>query len=153
MNTPQKTTSTTSLIDPDQITLGPESKPRTFLPRAALLRLAIIVNSLADAPNLDLPLEEVRSAAREGRLLPLLIDFSGRHPDFAFLQSPPGTFDEVNSALRDSAVILSGREFQKVGVCRNGYCLALAYVLYAIRERSVQVWPEHIPSHQNPPQN
>jgi hypothetical protein len=49
---------------------------------------------------------------------------------------------ELNTALRTSSRILRGREFLKAGVYRNGYCLALALVLYAIRERSVQVWPE-----------
>jgi hypothetical protein len=74
---------------------------------------------------------------------------SGRLPDFSFLQSPPGTFDEVNSALRDSSVILQGRELSKVGVRHNAYCLALALVFYAIREHSTQLWPEHVPSEQN----
>ena len=127
----------------------PPYRPRIKLPRSALLRLAIIVNSLADSAQSDLPLAEVHAAAREGRLLELLVRHSGRLPDFSFLQSPPGTFDEVNSALRDSSVILQGREFPKVGVRHNGYCLALALVFYAIRERSPQLWPEHVPSEQN----
>ncbi len=37
--------------------------------------------------------------------------------------------------------MLQGREFAKAGVYRNGYCLALALVLYAIRESSPQIWP------------
>jgi len=78
---------------------------------------------------------------RKDAFLSLLAQCAGRRPDYSFLQSPPGTFDELNSALRDSSTILRGREFAKAGVYRNGYCLALALVLYAIRERSVQLWP------------
>ena len=116
---------------------------RTGLRRSALLRLAFIVNSLADSPSeTNLPLPEVHAAAQDGRLLKLLAKYSGRHPDFSFLQSPAGSFDELNSALRDSSTLLHGREFPKAGVKRNGYCLALALVLYAIRERSPQIWPE-----------
>src|SRR5258705_10830707 len=94
---------------------------RTGLRRSALLRLAFIVNSLADSPSeTDLPLPEVHAAAQDGRLLKLLAKYAGRHPDFSFLQSPAGSFDELNSALRDSSTILRGREFTKAGVKRNG---------------------------------
>ena len=123
-------------------TMRPTSK-RTGLRRSALLRLAFIVNSLADSSSeTELPIPAVHAAAQDGRLLQLLAQHSGRHPDFSFLQSPAGSFDELNSALRDSSTILRGREFLKAGVYRNGYCLALALVLYAIRERSPQIWPE-----------
>jgi hypothetical protein len=111
--------------------------------RSTLLKLAFIVNSLADSPSEpDLPLPEVHAAAQEGRLLELLAQYAGRRPDFSFLQSPPGTFNEINSALRDSSTILQGREFLKAGVYRNGFCLALALVLYALRERLPQIWPQ-----------
>ena len=116
----------------------PSAHPRTRLRRSALLKLAFIVNSLADSPSEpDLPLSEVHAAAQEGCLLELLAQYAGRRPDLSFLQSPPGSFDELNSALRLSSTVLQGREFLKAGVYRNGYCLALALVLYAIRERSV----------------
>ena len=110
---------------------------------SALLRLAFIVNSLADSPSQpDLPLLEVHAAAQEGRLLELLAHCAGRRPDFSFLESPTGGLDMLNSALRDSSTTLQGREFAKAGVYRNGYSLALALVLYALRERSPQVWPD-----------
>lgn len=116
---------------------------RSGLRRSALLRLAFIVNSLADSSSeTDLPIPQVHAAAQDGRLLQLLAQYSRRHPDFSFLQSPAGSFDELNSALRDSSTILRGREFLKAGVYRNGYCLVLALVLYALRERFPQVWPE-----------
>ena len=125
---------------------APISRP-SRLRRSALLRLAFIINSLADSPAVPaLPLSEVHAAAQDGSLLELLSQYAGRRPDFSFLQSPPGTFDELNSAIRDSSTILHGREFTKAGVFRNGYCLALALVLYAIRERSPQVWPEPVSS-------
>jgi len=118
--------------------------------RATLLRLAFIVNSLADSPSEpNLPFPEVHAAAQEGRLLELLADYAGRCPDFSFLQSPPGTFDDPNSALRLSSTVLQGKEFAKAGVCRNGYCLALALVLYAIREILPEVWPKPGSSEQN----
>ena len=117
--------------------------------RSTLLRLAFIVNSLADCSSEgDLPFPEVHAAAQEGRLLELLARRSARFFDFSFLKSPDGSFDELNSALRLSSTILRGREFLKAGVCRNGYCLALALVFYAIRERSVDMWPER-PCRQN----
>ena len=117
--------------------------PHSGVRRSTLLKLAFIVNSLADSPSEpDLPLPEVHAAAQEGRLLELLAQYAGRRPDFSFLQSPPGTFNEINSALRDSSTILQGREFLKAGVYRNGFCLALALVLYALRERLPQIWPQ-----------
>jgi hypothetical protein len=127
----------------------PTPQPAATLPngvrRSTLLRLAFIVNSLADSPSEpNLPLPEVHAAAQEGCLLELLTQYAGRCPDFSFLQSPPGTFDELNSALRLSSTVLQGQEFAKAGVYRNGYCLALALVLYAIRERSPQLWPERV---------
>src|ERR1051325_11155926 len=112
---------------------------------ATLLRLAFLVNSMVDCSSEgDLSFPDVRDAAREGRLLELLTQRSGRAYDFSFLQSADGPFDELNSALRDSATILRGAEFVKAGVCRNGYCLALALVLYAVRERFVPMWPDQI---------
>jgi hypothetical protein len=113
------------------------------LRRSALLKLAFIVNSLADSPrHPELPLPQVHAAAREGCLMELLSQYAGRRPDLSFLHSPPGTLDELNSALRLSSTVLLGREVPKAGVYRNGWCLALALVLYAIRERSPQLWPE-----------
>jgi hypothetical protein len=136
-----KTANTTTNAKRADILSFPHRVPR--LHRSALLRLAFIVNSLADSPSQsDLPLSEVRDAAEEGRLLELLGRYSGRHPDLSFLESTPGAMDELNSALRTSSRILRGREFLKAGVYRNGYCFALALVLYAIRERSVEIWPE-----------
>src|SRR6266446_8641863 len=129
----------------------PKTWPCAALPsgvrRSTLLRLAFILNSLADSSSeTDLPLPDVHCAAQEGRLLELLAQSAGRFPDFSFLQSPAGTFDELNSALRLSSTVLQGREFAKAGVHRNGYCLALALVLYVIRERSPQLWPEPVSS-------
>src|SRR5262245_1570477 len=90
---------------------------RTSLRRPALLKLAFIVNSLADSPSeQELPLPAVHATARDGRLLELLAQYSGRCPDFSFLQSPDGTFDELDSALRLSSTVLRGREFLKAGV-------------------------------------
>ena len=153
MQTPPKSLNTlpshvTSIIHKPQLpkTL-PSAHPRARLRRSALLRLAFIVNSLADSPSEpDLPLSEVHAAAQEGCLLELLAQYAGRRPDLSFLQSPPGSFDELNSALRLSSTVLQGREFLKAGVYRNGYCLALALVLYAIREMSPQLWPELVSS-------
>ena len=138
--------SLTSLVNtiihqPQPLKTWPCAEPRSGLRRSALLRLAFIVNSLA-----NLPLPAVHAAAQEGRLLELLAQSAGRCPDLSFLQSPPGSFDELNSALRLSSTVLQGREVAKAGVCRNGYCLALALVLYAIRESSPQVWPEPVSS-------
>ena len=133
----------TIIYKPEPPKTWPCAARRTGLRRSALLRLAFIVNSLADSPSqTDLPFPAVHAAAQEGRLLELLAQSAGRFPDFSFLQSPPGSFDELNSALRLSSTVLQGREFLKAGVCRNGYCLALALVLYAIRERSPQLWPD-----------
>ena len=138
--------SLTSLVNtiihqPQPLKTWPCAEPRSGLRRSALLRLAFIVNSLA-----NLPLPAVHAAAQQGRLLGLLAQSAGRCPDLSFLQSPPGSFDELNSALRLSSTVLQGREVAKAGVCRNGYCLALALVLYAIRESSPQVWPEPVSS-------
>ena len=150
MKTPSKSlNSPTSLVTtmihkPEPPKAWPCADRPTGLRRSALLRLAFVVNSLADSPSeTELPLPAVHAAAQEGRLLELLAQSAGRYPDFSFLQSPVGSFDELNSALRLSSTVLQGREFAKAGVHRNGYCLALALVLCAIRERSPQLWPEH----------
>jgi hypothetical protein len=133
---------TTIIHKPQLPKTWPCADRRTRLRRSALLRLAFIVNSLADSPSeQELPLPDVHAAAQEGRLLELLAQYAGRRPDFSFLQSPVSSFDELNSALRLSSTVLQGREFLKAGVYRNGYCLALALVLYAIRENSPQIWP------------
>ena len=125
----------------------PCAGPRTGLRRSALLKLAFIVNSLADScSETDLPLPAVHYAAQEGRLLELLAQSAGRFPDFSFPHSPAGSLDELNSALRLSSTVLQDREFLKAGVYRNGYCLAMALVLYALREISPQVWPEPVSS-------
>jgi hypothetical protein len=138
---------TTIIHKPQLPATWPCPKRPNGLRRSALLRLAFIVNSLADSPcETELSLPAVHAAAHEGRLLELLVQSAGRRPDFSFLQSPPGTFDELNSALRLSSTVLQGREFTKAGVCRNGYHLALALVLYAIREKSPQLWPEPVSS-------
>ena len=84
---------------------------------------------------------EVRLAAKQGTLLDLLRKYSGRCPDFACVRSPDGTFDDVNSMLRDAALTIWGREYEKIGVYRNGYCLAVGLVLYAIRERMNSIEP------------
>src|SRR6266446_6749163 len=153
MKTPPKSlNSLTSLVTtmihkPEPPKAWPCADRPTGLRRSALLRLAFIVNSLADSPSeTELPLPAVHAAAQKGRPLELLAQSAGRHPDFSFLQSPVGSFDELNSALRLSSTVLQGREFAKAGVHRNGYCLALALVLYAIRERSPQLWPEPVSS-------
>ena len=144
--------SLTSLVNtiihqPQPLKTWPCAERRSGLRRSALLRLAFIVNSLADSPSqTNLPLPAVHAAAQQGRLLELLAQSAGRCPDFSFLQSPVGSFDELNSALQLSSTVLQGREFAKAGVYRNGYCLALALVLYAIRERSPQLWPEPVSS-------
>ena len=148
MKTPPKSTNglpsfvTTIVHKPQPPKTWPCADRRPGLRRSALLKLAFIVNSLADSPSeADLPLPAVHAAAQDGRLLELLARSAGRLPDFSFLQSPVGSLDELNSALRLSSTVLQGREFAKAGVYRNGYCLALALVLYAIRERSPQIWP------------
>src|SRR5207245_3444283 len=128
---------TTMIHKPEPPKAWPCADHPTGLRRSALLRLAFVVNSLADSPSeTELPLPAVHAAAQEGRLLELLAQSAGRYPDFSFVESPAGSFDELNSALRLSSTVLQGREFLKAGVCRNGYCLALALVLYAIREIS-----------------
>jgi len=153
MKTPPKSAnSLASLVNtiihqPQPLKTWPCAEPRSGLRRSGLLRLAFIVNSLADSPSqTNLPLPAVHAAAQDGCLLELLAQSAGRFPDLSFLQSPDGTFDELNSALRLSSTVLQGREVAKAGVCRNGYCLALALVLYAIRESSPQVWPEPVSS-------
>jgi hypothetical protein len=138
---------TTMIHKPQAPETWPCPKRPNGLQRSALLKLAFIVNSLADSPSeTDLPLSAVHAAAQGGRLLELLEQSAGRRPDFSFLQSPPGTFDELNSALHLSSTALQGREFTKAGVCCNGYHLALALVLYAIRESSPQLWPDPVSS-------
>ena len=128
----------------------PPSRSAARLNRASLMKLAIIINSLADSPSEPhLPIAEVHAAAQEGRLLPLLVRYAGRRPDFSFLQSPPGTFDELNSTLHKYSVILQGREFLRTGVSRNGYCFALALVLHAAREWLPPLWPDHTVADQN----
>ena len=153
MKTPPKSlTSLASLVTtmihkPEPPKASPCADRPTGLRRSALLRLAFIVNSLADSPSeTDLPLPAVHAAAQDGRLLELLAQYAGRFPDFSFLQSPDGAFGELNSALHLSSTVLQDREYTKAGVYRNGYCLALALVLYAIREISPQVWPEPVSS-------
>jgi hypothetical protein len=117
--------------------------PRVTLRRAALLKLAFLVNSLADCPATPkLSFADVHAAARQGRLLDVLSQDSGCRADFSFLQSPDGSFDLLNSALRDASTLLNGREFLMVGLSSNGYCLVLALVLYALQERLPQIWPE-----------
>lgn len=147
MKTPPKSANslpslaTTIVHKPEPPRTWPCAGRRPGLRRSALLKLAFIVNSLADSPSeTDLPLPAVHAAAQDGCLLELLAQSAGRFPNFSFLQSPVGSYDELNSALRLSSTVLQGREFTKAGVYRNGYCLALALVLYAIRERSPQIW-------------
>src|SRR5258706_5373039 len=153
MKTPPKSANslpsfvTTIVHNPEPPKTWPCADRRPGLRRSALLKLAFIVNSLADSPSeADLPLPAVHAAAQDGCPLELLAQYAGRRPDLSFLQSPPGSFDDLNSALRLSSTVLQGREFTKAGVYRNGYCLALALVLYAIRERLPQIWPEPVSS-------
>jgi hypothetical protein len=150
MKTPPKSTNSLPSI---VTTIIPKAQPSTNWPcadrpvglrRSALLKLAIVVNSLADSARTpNLPLSKVHAAAQEGCLMELLSQYAGRRPDLSFLESPPGTLDELNSALRLSSTVLQGKEIPKAGVYRNGWFLALAFVLYAVRERSPQLWPDH----------
>jgi len=108
---------------------------RSPLKLSVFLQLAFIINSLADSPSeTELPFSEVHAAAREGRLLPVLGHYAGRFPDFSFFESPPRNGEALRAALREASVALESREFVKAGVCRNGYCLALAIVLEAARQ-------------------
>ena len=65
-------------------------------------------------PSPTPPLRKL-DGAQEGRLLELLAQSAGRYPDFSFVESPAGSFDELNSALRLSSTVLQGREFVKAG--------------------------------------
>jgi hypothetical protein len=82
----------------------------------------------------------VHAAARQGRFLQLLAEYSGRFPDFSFLQSPSGSFQELGLALRAASTALESGEFVTAGVYQNGYCLALALVLEAMRQK----FPAHL---------
>src|SRR5258708_1240977 len=86
---------TTIIHKPEPPRTWPCAHRRTGVRRSALLKLAFIVNSLADSPSeQELPLPAVHAAAQEGCLLDLLAQYAGRFPDFSFLQSPDGTFDD-----------------------------------------------------------
>ena len=89
MKTPPKSlNSLTSLVTtmihkPEPPKAWPCADRPAGLRRSALLRLAFIVNSLADSPSeTELPLPAVHAAAQEGRLLELLAQSAGRYPDF-----------------------------------------------------------------------
>src|SRR5258708_2151166 len=84
---------TTMLHKPEPPKPSPCADRPTGLRRSALLRLAFVVNSLADSPSeTELPLPAVHAAAQEGRLLELLAQSAGRYPDFSFVESPPAPF-------------------------------------------------------------
>ncbi len=97
MKTPPKSlNSLTSLVTtmihkPEPPKASPCADRPTGLRRSALLRLAFVVNSLADSPSeTELPLPAVHAAAQEGRLLELLAQSAGRYPDFSFVGSRAG---------------------------------------------------------------
>lgn len=76
MKTPPKSTNslpslaTTIVHKPEPPKTWPCVGRRPGLRRSALLKLAFIVNSLADSPSeADLPLPAVHAAAQDGRLL------------------------------------------------------------------------------------
>src|SRR6476620_8245766 len=82
---------------PTPTTRNPLADPfPTGVRPATLLRLAFIVNSMVDSScEGDLSFPDVRDAAREGRLLDLLTERTGRFFDFSFLKSADGSFDEL----------------------------------------------------------
>ena len=104
------------------------------------LHLAMLINSFADSSaGHDLPFDEVYEAIDHRQFHLILQAYAGRCPDFSFMHSPDGTLDEMNETLRAAAAEFRGRHFQKGGVACNGFCLALAIVLYAIRQKLDQL--------------
>ena len=102
------------------------------------LKFALIVNSFIDtSTGHELPFDEVYDAIEDGHFTLILMAYAGRDTDFSFMRSPDGSFDALNSALRAAAAEFRGRHFLKGGVARNGFCLALAIVLEAIRQKFV----------------
>ncbi|HWX22765.1 MAG TPA: hypothetical protein VN578_22930 [Candidatus Binatia bacterium] len=119
---------------------GDNSQPGSGLKLADWLQLAFLVNSLGDSSaGHDLPFEEVYESI-DGGYFPLILKaYAGRCPDFSFMQSPDGSFEELNTALRAVAAKFRGYHFQKGGVAANGFCLAVALVLEAIRQKFAAV--------------
>ena len=100
------------------------------------LHLAFLVNSLGDSSaGHDLPFDEIYQSIDGGYFPLILMAYAGRCPDFSFMQSPDGTFQQLNTALRSAAAEFRGRHFLKGGVAQNGFCLAQAIVLEAIRQK------------------
>src|SRR5437867_1912071 len=102
---------------------------------SSLTYLGFETNAVLDAcPGFKLPIAEVHSASRAGRLVEHLATRFGAEADLSLLVAHPEELDAVNSALTQAADSLEGREARKTGVSKNGLCFVIALVLEAIQQ-------------------
>lgn len=83
---------------------------------------------------MTLPFAEMREACIDARGLEYLQKKLGDLVDTSAFDVEPGVREEVNFTLAEIARLHSHREGRKLGVDKNGLCLAAAYILVAILE-------------------
>ena len=106
----------------------------------SLTYLAFETNAVLDAcPDLDLPFEEIHTAAEENRLIEYLAQRFGDKADLSFFLAHPEEEVAVNLALAEVAGGLYGREGRKTGVERSGLCLVIAFILEAIQRHTARL--------------
>jgi hypothetical protein len=119
----------------------PETNARNFLKEekmrlSSLTMLGFEINAVWDTcPDFELTFEQVHSATREGKLIPLLVTRFGELTDLSLLTSQPEELTEIESALCDAASALEGRERRKCGVKNSGICLVMAFIFEAIQQQ------------------
>ena len=100
----------------------------------ALTQLAFLVNFIIGHNAADLPLAQVRTAARRGRLLTLLATRYADVADFYYLTWKPDILRGIESALDSAARSLTWGESRRIGVSQSGLCLAQAIIIQAIQD-------------------
>jgi len=109
----------------------------------SLTYLAFETNAVLDeCPDLDLPFEEIHTAAEENRLVEYLAERFGDKGDLSFFRAHPEEEAAVNLALADVAGGFYGRESRKTGVERSGLCLVIAFILEAIQRHTTRLRDE-----------
>jgi len=98
--------------------------------------LGFEVNVMLEAcPKLKFSAAEVRDSARRGMLVEDLAHRFGDKADLSLILSDEQELVDVDLALSDASDALDGREKKKVGVSKNGLCLAMALILEATQEQ------------------
>src|SRR2546423_12843037 len=90
---------------------------------------------LEGSPRAKLSFNEVRDAAQRGVLVEHLAQRLGDKVDLSAISSNEDELVDVVLALRVASEALDGREARKVGVSKNGLCLAMALILDATQQQ------------------